>query len=1139
MTPDSSKDLGGRYRLLSRLGAGGMGVVHRALDRLTGREVALKQVTDFALRTAATRFTRLDSEEAAPSEAETVDLEDLDETAVIGEDSRTSSSGQALLQLAQEFQVLSSLRHPNIISVLDYGFSSEGPYYTMTLLKKPLTLLEAARGRPVEFRLELLVQVLRALSYLHRRGIIHRDLKPGNVLAERGTAYVLDFGLAMKQGQQSGLLAGTPTHMAPEVIRGKPPGRAADLYAVGVMAYELLAGAHPFEGATHQQALFHHLNTEPDFSRLKASEKLVRVVRRLLAKDEGRRWQKADAVIAALNRASNINVPLETQATRESFLQAAEFVDREEQKRLLVEALKDAISGNGGLWLVEAESGLGKSRLLDELRTLALVRGISVVEGQAAKHRRSYHIFEDPLRTLTLNIDLSDEEGSILKILVPDLERLLERELPDHEVNPQTAQQELFSVAGEVLARQKQPVLMILEDLHLADESLDLLREFSPALAQQPILIVGSYRIEEAPRLAESLPLANRLRLTPLQTDDIASLTRSMLGHELDHTKLIKFLEKQTEGNVFFIVEAVRALGEEAGELSKVAQTALPEQLFAKGIETVVQRRLGLVPDEHQPFLQWAAVLGREPDVEILRLLLGPPETDAGLSVCADLALLEVRGDAWRFSHDKFREALIQRMSPAVSRQYHREAGQAIERVHGETEETAPQLAYHFMKAGDLVKEAHYSAVAGKAALKRGAYREATELLQRALELQPQLGQADPDSELDILLHLGSVLIATRGWSALEVKQIYDRAAELGKLTGRQSEVAPALIGLSKFFFISGRLSTSRKLAKQCLELADATGDAIIRQHGRLMVGETGVWCGKFAEDRYYAEEIRSQYDPEQASVHLSLYGQDPWLTSMVSSTIGTWMLGYPQLALERSVETMAFAEEDGNPFARAIAYQVRAWLHQLCGDDLKTLAESAELAAISEEHGFPAFAVLAQALQGWGKARTKRSEAGLKEIRQAVATWTGLGAKLATTYYATLQVDACLQLGLTEEGLSVITELQHDPDRSEECAYDAELKRLEGELLRLRGRGSEAREAFVSALQIAAAQQARSFELRAAVSYARQCRRTDQAPQARRRLEQLCEWFSDKGETRDQTTARDALSSLREEQLPGEPQGD
>ena len=227
-----------RYQLEEQLGRGGMGAVYRAYDRLSRETVALKRVIT---PTTHLQFASRQSN-----------------------DSAASTSGVLRIALAQEFHTLASLRHPNIIRVLDYGFDDERlPYLTMDLLPAPRPLVEAGQGAPLETKINLLVQMLQALAYLHRRNVIHRDLKPDNVAVVRENGAdrvrVLDFGLALtpeylNAGGGSDA-AGTLAYMAPEVLQGDYATEASDLYAVGVMAYEMLVGTHPFASGSNVEMI--------------------------------------------------------------------------------------------------------------------------------------------------------------------------------------------------------------------------------------------------------------------------------------------------------------------------------------------------------------------------------------------------------------------------------------------------------------------------------------------------------------------------------------------------------------------------------------------------------------------------------------------------------------------------------------------------------------------------------------------------------------------------------------------------------------------------------------------------------------------------------------------------------------------
>ncbi|RKH53179.1 serine/threonine protein kinase, partial [Corallococcus aberystwythensis] len=302
-----------------------------------------------------------------------------------------------MLVLAHEFEVLASLRHPNIISVLDYGFDGSQPYLVLELLNEARTFTQAGRGQPRSVQVDMLVQMLQALHYLHRHGIIHRDLKPANILVVDGQVKLLDFGLAVGPEQRvRAMSSGTPGYLAPEVLRGDAPSELSDLYAVGVLAYELFVGRHPqvscpprprrkggslLAWLDEPESLDGEGRTDsfaPDLAwivdRMVVGMRdpsecrtfdmptdlepgLAAFLVKLLDPLPRNRFQSAELAIGALCAATGQSLSVETVATRESFLQAARFIGRDHELGLLGDALESAERDErGGAWLVAGES---------------------------------------------------------------------------------------------------------------------------------------------------------------------------------------------------------------------------------------------------------------------------------------------------------------------------------------------------------------------------------------------------------------------------------------------------------------------------------------------------------------------------------------------------------------------------------------------------------------------------------------------------------------------------------------------------------------------------------------------------------------------------------------------------------------
>ncbi|MBK8027418.1 MAG: protein kinase [Chloroflexi bacterium] len=888
-TPETAAELvNGRYRLVRRIGSGGMGAVFEAHDRLTGAMVALKRVSPGG---------------GGPNATPPVDGEILS------------------LHLAREFQLLASLRHPNIISVLDYGVErsthSDEPqlYYTMELLTDARTILEAGKDAPLAEKIRLLVQLLEALVYLHRRDILHCDLKPENVLVSAdGSVRVVDFGLSslrqhIEPGQDSVALttAGTLTYMAPELLQGGRVSEASDLYAVGVIAYELLAGHYPFDRSTIATLIQGVLRVEADLTPiylldvseltsaqpspptmlilttdaaetaapaattlrvtvsdlatqeppattsaaplatsevppttqpvdmldlkpappaippttmqmglfdstqeppaeqppvtflvppaelifitpddaeesgqliLTSAPTLGGIVGGLLEKSPAQRGFDAREVIERL-AAAGLPVQRESEDVRDSFLQAAQFVGRSRELDSLREALVRMRAGQGSAYLIGGESGIGKSRLLNELRVHALTTGVQVLWGHAVERGGAfYQMWRDPVRRLALTTPLTDFQAGVLKDIVPDIDALLGRPIPEvPPLNSLENHRRLLRTIAEIFRVQTMPTLLLVEDLHWARESLDALQTLLPLAVELPLLIIGSYRIDEADSLPDQLPEMVPIKLGRLVHREIAQLGRSMLGDNANPT-LIDVLGQETEGNVLFIIEAVRTMAEEAGTLDRIGSQTLPFRTVAGGIEAVLRRRLSRVSDDARALLEVAAVAGRELDLKVMEaiwraepLLRAGANLDAWLTACSNAAALEIFDGQWRFTHDKLRDVLVidvmQRGEmPALSAIVAR----AIETVYvddSELGQRAGALANHWRDAENAACEAQALDRAVRVALANGLYDRALEYIARARMLLKD----DPERS--------AMLLAQANEAHYNLGQL-DRAREIG-----------------------------------------------------------------------------------------------------------------------------------------------------------------------------------------------------------------------------------------------------------------------------------------------------------------------------------------------------------------------
>lgn len=805
--------IGNRYVLGQKLGSGGMGTVYRAFDHLTGDTVALKRVT------------------IAPSQL-------------------SFNAGQAganpvpnmRIALAQEFQTMASLRHPHIISVLDYGFDQQQyPYYTMSLLENAQDIRQAASRADDYTKARLVLQMFQAIAYLHRRGIVHRDLKPGNVLVDAAAnVKVLDFGLAI-QGEQDKQISGTLTYMAPEILRSKGASPLSDLYAAGVIAYEIFAGEHPFGGSNVSNLVRAILSQSPNLDLLPDyldipepsspnTPTLDMIIGRLLMKAPEDRYPSADAVIQDLSDLMGHTVT-ETHAIRESYLQAARFVGRDVELADLVGALDALALGKGSRWLIAGESGVGKSRLLEEVRIRALVQGITVLRShEPAETSIPFMLWRDPVRRLLLSVPVSDLDASILKLVVPDIANLLGRAVGDAPpLHGSDTLQRLSTAITNLFRAHNQPTLLILEDLQWATHSLDPLQQINRSVSGMPLLVLGSYRNDEDVDVAAMLPDMKVLTLARLTESALADLTASMLGAGAK-ADVIDLLQRETEGNIYFLIETVRALAEDAGGLEDVGAMTLPAHVFAGGVQDVVRRRLSYVPESYLPLLKYAALMGRELDFKVLEQLIqmgsvGEIDLETWLTTCANVPVFANVDERWMFAHDKLRDVLVADFDENQRPGMYAQAAVALENAYPGDPARAGVLMSFWQMAQDGVKELHYAEIASDHHLRIGNFRVARGCLQRALDLNALYGQ--PDAQVHLLKQLGD---AHEGLSEYEqAVMYYEQSCELARERDDQVGIASGLVGLGEVAQKRGDYEIAQDCHTQAQQLARTIGhDALL-----------------------------------------------------------------------------------------------------------------------------------------------------------------------------------------------------------------------------------------------------------------------------------------------------------------------
>jgi predicted ATPase len=533
---------------------------------------------------------------------------------------------------------------------------------------------------------------------------------------------------------------------------------------------------------------------------------------------------------------------------------------------------------------------------------------------------------------------------------------------------------------------------------------------------------------------------------------------------------------------------------------------------------------------------QLGATLGRTFAYDLLQAVTPCEEATLqhGLRQLVEAELLYQRGlppqATYRFKHALLQEAAYQSLLKSTRQQYHQRIAQVLEAQFPETVATQPELlAHHYTEAGLGTQALDYWQRAGQRSLERSAHVEAISHLTKGLEMLKALPNTPEriQQELGLQLTLGIPLSATRGYAAPEVAHLYTRAQELCQHLGETSQLIPALLGLWRFYLLRAELGKARELAEQCLLLVQRVNDParLIVAHDAL--GETLFFLGDFIHARAHLERAVALYDPQKRRPHRAL--TDPGVSSL-SMLAGTlWMLGYPEQARQKSTEALRRAEALAHPHILASTLVIAAHVHQLRQEVRTTQAHAEAVITLATEHGFLFWLAEATIFVGWAQAEQGRGTEGIAQIHHGLATRQAIGLELTQPVHLSMLAEAYACVGQPTEGLTVLADALARVDTTGERWREAELHRLRGELLLALSADNhrEAESRFRQALTMAHQRQAKSLELRTAMSLSRLWQQQGKRSEARELLAPIYGWFTEGFDTADLQEAKALLEEL------------
>ena len=687
---------------------------------------------------------------------------------------------------------------------------------------------------------------------------------------------------------------------------------------------------------------------------------------------------------------------------------------------------------------------------------------------------------------------------------------------------------------------------MVFEDLHWIDpSSRELLDRTIERIASLPVLLLATFRPEFAPPWS-GLPQATALTLARLDRRAGAEMVERIAGNAALSSEAAAEIVERADGVPLFVEELTRAVLEAGGRGAEVERTlasaispsaAVPAALHAPLMARL--DRLGQAPKE---IAQIAAAIGREFSYELLAPVAerGERELLDALARLADAGLVFSRGNpphaTYLFKHALVRDAAYGSLLRRRREELHARIAAVLEADFADRVAAEPELlARHLTEAALLEKAVPYWQRAGERATERSANREAVAHLKRGIEILARLPESRERDEQELLLQFALVgpLTASEGYASAALERAASRAVALG---GRISAELPAQLQavwargrLANFHMFRGELRTVLALAEEALALAERLGDPLILGHVRYIMALLHRHLADLAAARRHLEAGLALYDPERDRAEAARYGFDTCTACHAVLGWVFWDQGYPDQALRHAEEAIAAARAASHPLSDAFALSFAAMLHQLRGE-VALCRERAEAAlALATEQLLPYWAAHAMVLGGWALVKQGQAEEGLPRLRAGLDAGRATGSKVRGPQWLALLAEAYLEVGRIEEGISAVREALAEVEETAARYYEPELDRLEGELVLASNEPDEsgAEASFRKAITIARAQQAKAFELRAALSLARLWRRQGRRDAARDLLAPVYGWFTEGFDTADLMDAKALLDKF------------
>jgi class 3 adenylate cyclase/predicted ATPase len=842
------------------------------------------------------------------------------------------------------------------------------------------------------------------------------------------------------------------------------------------------------------------------------------------------------------------------------------LVGREEEFELLLRRWSRAKRGEGQVVLLSGEAGIGKSRLtaalLEHLSGEAHTRlryfcspqhtdsALHPIIGQMERAAGLAHDDKpqaklDKLDTVLAQTSTSTEDAALFAemLSLPNDGRYPALELaPD-----QRRQRTLGALTAQLaeLARQ-QPVLMIFEDAHWTDPtSLEAFGRTVDRIKTLPVLLIVTFRPEfNAPWVGQSH--VTSLTLNRLGEREAATIIARLAGNKALPPDVMAEIVERTDGIPLFVEEMTKAVLEaesEGAARRTVAAVPSPTLAVPASLHASLMARLDRLGPAKE-VAQIGSAMGREFSHALLTSVTRKPEAELGsaLDRLVQAGLLFRQGvppqASYLFKHALVQDAAYGTLLREPRRALHARIAEAIESQFAETAESRPELlAHHCTEAGLIEKAAGLWGKAGQRSLDRSALAEAAAQFTRALEQIATLPGTPVLRREQIKLQVSLItpLIHVKGYAAAETKAAAKQARlliEQAEALGEPSEDPLLLFSVLYAFWVANFVAfdgdVCRDLAAQFLALAETQRATVPIMIGHRLVGNSLLLTGDIAEGRGHLDQAVALYDPAEHRPLATRFGQDTGVAALSYRSWALWVLGYPDAALRDADDALNKAREIGQAASLMYALTHATISYTLCGNHAAVAAQAQELVALAEEKG-AFWKALGMMRRGSALALTGRASEATEMFIAGITAYRSTGATDFIPLFLPQLARAHAEVGQFEEAWHCIREAMTAVETTKQTWYEAEIHRTTGEIALMSPEpdAAKAEAHFERALAVARQQQAKSWELRAAMSMARFWRDQGKQDQARELLAPIYGWFTEGFDTLDLKEAKVLLEKL------------